>query len=152
MLHLYLSTEYIGYYIAVLSYVLCINQYIIARKAKKKYLSQTTSRFKDIVQLVKSLSRSSANACSVAESELAQIIRNSAGSSLDTEKLSRLTASIASTQAVTDNLVRFCARVNEEHKDDYEDAVFNDIDKEFEDWHFFDENRSKNFKSKISKD
>lgn len=103
----------IGFVVGIIGLVIALYQTVSARKLRTLYEEKCTTRSKDISSLVADLNDVLADACQFAGEQCA----NEKG-------CSRLTAKIDSAMVINRQLIRFCERLNDEHK--YEFGYFVD--------------------------
>ena len=115
---------------------LAVFQTFAARKAKRVYESHCRARCKDVVDLVRSMSREVIEACTILSLE---IHRPKSNSPINYDLLAVLGARVNGIRLLTSRLCCFCENLNEEHKEQFGKEIFPDMKRVLPDIECLDE-------------
>lgn len=104
--------------------MLGIYQTLSARRIKSLVRERCSTRCKDLVGIVSSLSGEAAVACAIAEKDMTRIMDGSYQQAETVRAASLMNAKVDSLMTLARQLIRFCERLNEEHKEEFGVPVF----------------------------
>jgi len=105
-----------------------IYQTLSARRVKSLTREKCSTRCKDLVGIVGSLSGEAAVACEIAEKDMTRIMDGTYKQGETIRAVSLMNAKVDSLMTLSRQLIRFCERLNEEHEQEFGEPVFSDSD------------------------
>lgn len=106
-------------------------QFVRARSARRMYREKCATRCRDLVESVKYLARASNEACRVKEEHFDELMSGQRRPEDALRPLRELSDQIHSIDAVRNQLIRFCERLNEEYEEEFGIRVIDRMRDEF---------------------
>jgi len=118
---------YLDTSIGIAGLVIAAWQTLRERNTRKMYREKCTTRCKDLVETVRELAGSTSQACRIKDEHFDDL---TAAQPQAIRPLRQLSDQIHAIYLVENQLVRFCQRLNEEHREEFGSPIFVDIKSE----------------------
>ena len=122
-----ISTDAVSIGICILGLVVAVWQTIRERNARQMYRGICVTRCKDLVETVRELADSTSQACKLKDEHFDDLV---AGQPKAIRPLRQLSDQIHGIYLAENQLIRFCERLNEEHREEFGSPIFRDIKQE----------------------
>lgn len=126
---------YVGTAIGIIGVIIAIREMAAAKRAsasetrvRKMYEEKCETRCKDLVDLVRGLHNDAISACMIIEENALLLIKHSSNDPTTVKSINTLSGNIKAIMTQVTTLKRLCARLNEEHQNEFGHAVYENIE------------------------